>query len=224
MPETSNSVASFGATTTGGLIAAARARAKGLAESEWARIEAAVADRAAALAASNAQRVEDEPTRRWLQTSALVLAAFQELRPVVGAADALAILSEAMTEPFRKGLTDYIGGRFGVTPDEPKEAFSRISQNFKSRGEERFGKAFTYVRDVQDSTRSFTNIQRCFFNDFFRANGAPEVTRVFCALDNVWADAIQDPKYGVRFERPTTLAQGDDACRFQFSRTSPTEG
>ena len=30
------------------------------------------------------------------------------------------------------------------------------------------------------------------------------------------AEEIQRPESGIRFERPTTLAQGHDACRFQF--------
>jgi hypothetical protein len=80
----------------------------------------------------------------------------------------------------------------------------------------------TYVQEVQDRTRSFINIQQCFFNDFFRANGAPEVTPIFCAMDYLWAEELEQPHYGVRFDRPTTLAQGDDMCRFQFTK-SPTK-
>ena len=63
-----------------------------------------------------------------------------------------------------------------------------------------------------------TRINKCLFNDFFRQHGAPELTSIFCALDSMWIDELHQPKYGVRFERPTTLAGGDDACRFQFSR------
>jgi hypothetical protein len=212
--------AAYGATTVGTLVAAAKARVAGRADADWARIEAAVASRAAALVEQNAHRAEDEPTERWSKTCSLVLAAFRELEPLVGTALALSILSDAMTAPFKAGVTEYINARFGISPDEPQKALSRISQNFKSRGEARFGKAFVYVRDVQNSNRSFTNIQRCFFNDFFRANGAAEVTAVFCAMDDAWASAIQEPRYGIRFELPTTLAGGSDACRFQFSRSS----
>ena len=105
----------------------------------------------------------------------------------------------------------------------PAEAFAMVSENFEARGQARFGAAFEYVSDVQDATRSFTNIRRCGFNDFFRANRAPEVTRVFCALDIAWADEMERRRLGVRFERPTTLARGDDACRFQFTRVPREE-
>ena len=80
------------------------------------------------------------------------------------------------------------------------------------------GSTIRYVQDVQDAERSFTNIHRCFYNDFFRANGAPEVTPIFCAMDYLWAEELEKPQYGVRFERPTTLARGDDMCRFQFTK------
>ena len=33
-------------------------------------------------------------------------------------------------------------------------------------------------------------------------------------------DERHKPCYGVRFARPTTLAAGDDACRFQFSKVA----
>jgi hypothetical protein len=52
---------------------------------------------------------------------------------------------------------------------------------------------------------------------YFPANGAAKVTSIFCALDNVWVDALHETRYGVRFERPSNLAQGADACRFRFS-------
>ena len=90
--------------------------------------------------------------------------------------------------------------------------------NFQKRGEQRFGSAFRSATTAQDGSRNFVNIERCFFNDFFRANDAKEVISLFCALDKVWAEALEQPRYGVRFERPTTLANGDDACRFQFRK------
>ncbi len=135
-------------------------------------------------------------------------------------ASVLTIIRAALTAPFEQQVSQYLDGRFGISQAAPQEAFVRIAENFKRRGEERFGRAFAYVQDVQDAERSFTNIARCFFNDFFRTNGAPEVTAVFCALDKVWAEALESGPYGVRFDRPTTLAEGDDACRFQFRRTA----
>lgn len=208
---------SFGETSIESLIAAARQRID-LNEGSWADIERTATARAAELRERNKSRAVDPPTQLWLERSSIVLAVYLELRPLAESVDVLTVIRTALIAPFAQQVNQYLEGRFGISQTAPREAFVRISENFKRRGEERFGKAFAYVPDVQDGTRSFTNIARCFFNDYFRSNGAPEVTSVFCALDKVWADALDAGPYGVRFERPTTLAQGADACRFQFSR------
>ena len=56
------------------------------------------------------------------------------------------------------------------------------------------------------------------------ARSRPEVEHsvVCCAMDYVWAEELAHPRYHVRFERPTTLAVGDDACRFRFFKSSST--
>jgi hypothetical protein len=209
---------SFAETTVEALLTAAKPKIADLRGRTWDELEAAVRGHAAFLAEQNAHRAIDTPTRQWLLTSALILAVFRELEPLAGSTEVLSILRNAMTASFKESITGYLAVRFGIAQDAPEEAFARISENFKVRGEQRFGKAFVYFQDAQDVGRSFTNIHKCFFNDFFRSNGSPEVTSIFCALDSVWADALHEPRYGVRFDRPTTLANGDDACRFQFSK------
>jgi hypothetical protein len=185
----------------------------------WEEIVEAVRARAAEHAERNVTRVIDGPSQQWLLLSSLVLAAYQELQPLLGnTQEVLTILYNAMAAPYKAQLPAYLAERLKISPDAPHEAFARIAENLRTGGQERFGNAFIYVQDVQDETRSFTNVNKCFFNDFFRATGAPEVTRIFCGLDNLSADELHKPQYRVRFERPTTLAQGDDACRFQFTK------
>jgi len=210
-------VLAFAETTVETLLAAAMLKLGDVGRTSD-ELERDVRQRVAALIEQNEQLAQDAPSRQWLLRTSIVLAVYQVLEPLAGGADLVSILSDAMTEPFRDKMPEYLLNRFGVSQQAPAEAFARIAENFKPRGEERFGKAFVYVEDVQDADRSFTNIHRCFFNDFFRANGAAQVTRIFCAVDHVWVDALREPRYGVGFERPTTLAQGADACRFQFTR------
>ena len=203
------------------LLSAVRPQITELHGRSWEEIETAVRDRMTKLTEQNEARMIDAPSRQWLLLASMILAAYRELLPLVGDEQAgFSILRNAMAAPFKERLTGYIADRFGISQDTPEEAFNRIAENFKARGEERFGKAYTYVQEVQDDGRSFINIQKCFFNDFFRANGMPEVTPIFCAMDNLWAEELEKPCYGVRFERPTTLAQGGDMCRFQFSKRS----
>jgi hypothetical protein len=176
------------------------------------------------LNASLLWQAKGDPSRRWLAFSWAVLFAYRALRPFVGQQKAIAILQTALSRRFRKQTQGYMDARFGISQERPEEAFDRISQNYKARGELLFGSRFTYVQAVQDKHRSHTHITKCLFNDFFRAHGAPEVTSLFCALDSVWADELNQPHYKAHFERPTTLAAGDDACRFQFSRVDGEAG
>lgn len=203
------------------LLKAVRLQITDLHGCSWQELEATVRARAAMLLEQNEARAIDDPSRQWLLLSAIILAAYQKIQPLVDDAQAvLSILRYAMTAPFAEHLTAYIADRFGISQGAPEEAFNRIAENFKARGEERFGQAYIYVQEVQDEGRCFVNVQKCFFNDFFRANGMPEVTPIFCAMDNLWAEELEKPQYGVRFERPTTLARGDDMCRFQFTKAT----
>jgi hypothetical protein len=208
----------FAATSVPSLLVAVRSALESSATLPWEEIAADVSVRAEELVQANRHMAQDAPGEQWLRTSSVILAAYQHLSPVVGGPRLLTIFLDALAKSFREQITGYLESRFGISEDAPREAFHRISENFQKRGEQRFGSAFRYTSDVQDATRNFVNIERCFFNAFFRANGATEVTPLFCALDKVWAEALEQPRYGVRFERPTTLARGDDVCRFQFHK------
>jgi L-2-amino-thiazoline-4-carboxylic acid hydrolase len=158
--------------------------------------------------------------RRWLALSRLVLVAYRVLRPLIGQDRAISLLRAVLSRPFRRRIADYMAARFGISQDAPETAFDCISQNFKARGEQLYGPGWTYVQAVQDHRQSHVYVTRCLFNDFYRAHGAPELTALFCALDGVWIEELHRARYKTRFERPTTLANGDDACRFQFSRAA----
>ncbi len=168
---------------------------------------------------SNQSRVVDEPSKNHLELTSLILATYRVLNHVMSDRKAiLDLMRQTMAEPLKDHMPVYLTQRFGIEPDVPSEAFEAAAMNFKQRGEQLFGTAFQYEQEVQTSERSFVNIRRCFFNDFFRANDAPELTPLFCYMDTLWADALHEGEYNVRFERPTTLAAGDDMCRFQFTR------
>jgi hypothetical protein len=69
---------------------------------------------------------------------------------------------------------------------------------------------------VENSKTSFAfNVHRCFYLDIFTAYGAPELTALYCRLDDLlytqWSPSI-------RWERNKTLGRGDDCCDFRYSR------
>ena len=180
------------------------------------RIEARVGP----IMAQNEDRATDEVSKRNLLFTSLLLATYHELREQLGEGPlAVDLLRDTTMELFRPRIRDYIHQRFDVDPDRPGEAFQRVAANFLERGKSGFGAGFTYEQEVQTERQSFVNVTNCLFLDFFRANSAPELTPVLCALDTVWADELNRGPYNVSFERPTLMSRGDDKCRFQFTRT-----
>jgi len=179
------------------------------------RIEARVGP----IVTQNEERAKDEISKRNLLFTSLVLAGYRELRDRLGESlPAVELLRDSMAELFRPRIRDYIRQRFDVDPDRPGEAFERVAANFLERGQSGFGAGFTYEQEVQTEHRSFVNVTNCLFLDFFRANGAPELTPVLCAMDAVWADEFSRGPYNISFARPTLMSRGDDKCRFQFTR------
>ncbi len=71
------------------------------------------------------------------------------------------------------------------------------------------------IEQVENSRTSFAfNIHRCFYLDVFTAYGAPELTALYCRLDDLlyahWSPSIS-------WERTKTLGRGDDCCDFRYT-------
>lgn len=70
------------------------------------------------------------------------------------------------------------------------------------------------VEWVEDSERSIAfNIQRCFYLDTLRYYGAPELTPLFCRLDDAMYEALPA---SISWERTKTLGRGDNVCDFRW--------
>lgn len=70
----------------------------------------------------------------------------------------------------------------------------------------------------QSKTSIAFTVHRCFYLDVLTAYGAPELTAVYCRLDDL-AYAALSPS--IRWERTKTLGRGDDCCDFRWSRVEP---
>lgn len=72
---------------------------------------------------------------------------------------------------------------------------------------------------VEDSDECFAfNVHRCFYLDVLTAYGAPELTRLFCWLDDLAYEALPPT---ITWERTRTLGRGDDCCDFRWCRVTP---
>ncbi len=69
------------------------------------------------------------------------------------------------------------------------------------------------------SSFSFT-VSCCFYLDVLSAYGAPELTPLYCQLDDL---AYADLSPAIRWERTKTLGRGGDCCDFRWSRGESTQ-
>lgn len=72
------------------------------------------------------------------------------------------------------------------------------------------------METVEDSDRCFAfNVHRCFYLDVLTAYGAPELTRLYCRMDDLAYNALPS---SITWERTKTLGRGDDICNFRWCR------
>jgi len=162
--------------------------------------------------------IGDERTEYFVHFCSLLLEMYRVLERTAGQAEALDLVRQILLEPIRATVKDWLARRFDIDQTEPAAAFGKVRLNFKSRGEAVVGDSFRYEVCEDDEAHHFVHIKKCFFNDFFRNQGAPELTPVVCEFDNFWAEEMNSGPYNVRFKREGMLSLGDDACRFHFWR------
>ncbi len=67
------------------------------------------------------------------------------------------------------------------------------------------------------SQRIAFNIHRCFYLNTLTSYGAPELTRLFCQMDDVVYEALPA---SIRWERTGTLGRGNEMCDFCYRRVA----
>ena len=78
------------------------------------------------------------------------------------------------------------------------------------------------IDQIEQSERSFAfTIHRCFYLDVLTAYDAPELTALYCRLDDLLYATLSP---SIRWERTKTLGRGDDCCDFRWSRVKPGQG
>lgn len=62
------------------------------------------------------------------------------------------------------------------------------------------------------------NVRRCIYLDTLTSYGAPELTRVFCAGDDIMFPALAP---SITWERTMTMGRGGERCDFRWLRAAP---
>lgn len=168
--------------------------------------------------------ITDDRSEYFVHFSVAIAAAYKALQSHLTPSTSFDIVRRAVTDPFKASTKSWIHRRFDIDPDHPAGSYALIRRNFKSRGEQVVGDSFCYdlVEDTDD--HHFVHISRCFFFNFFRALGFPELVPIVCEGDDFWATELNSGPYGVRFEKTGSLPQGDSVCRFHFWNTESTPG
>ncbi len=192
-------------------------RVEPLVAAPWEELRDEIGRLDSVLQEANAWRVMDSPGAVQVKVACTVLAIYRTLLPHFEEKQILLDQIKAVINVinFQGGMDAFLLGHFGISPDSPDEAWDRLCTNFIPMGRQRYGSAWVVEQGIRDERRCFFNFRKCGFADFFLDNDAREVLYLLCATDYIWGDALEK-KYGIRFERPTILAEGADACRFQL--------
>jgi hypothetical protein len=158
--------------------------------------------------------IVDEAARYNLMMTAAMLAAYQVLQGALPNDELLPLLHDAFINPMR----GYVQSASAQMLDNAADPFKGMVETSKVREVDAFGAGFTFERERDDDRAYLVNVKRCFYHNFFAANGAAELTPIFCDFDANWITAINPVRHGFRFARPTTIGYGGIMCPFHFYR------
>ena len=158
---------------------------------------------------------QDDATRGHHWAACLVLAADRVLeQPISDPADRRRAIEQALLWPGAKSIKFFTRMMLLFSLDR----FKTLSRYAERRVPPRYGDAFAFTTMESTKDTFVQGVSKCFYNDYFRQHGAPDLIQLFCAFDKLWIDEIKPSRDKVRFDRPTTLARGDECCRFVFRR------
>ncbi len=160
---------------------------------------------------SQKNEISDKQSQSHLLMCSLILAAFERLIMNNSKEDSIQELTTALKQFGGKYIRWSMKIMLWVKRDKKKF----IENAAIKKSGEIYGKSFMIEELRNDNTFS-SIVKKCGYYEFFKRNGIPELTKVFCEWDSLWADEINRQKCGIRFERPTTIANNDEDCRFEF--------
>jgi hypothetical protein len=166
------------------------------------------------LLTAQAHRIVDEASKYNLALTLAVLAGYQELTSEKSDEQLLPILRSAFVEPLQPFVQAATRSALDSAPD-PFAAMVSIS---KEREQYAFGAGFEFSHPEDDHDNYTAQVERCYYHRVLQANGAAQLTPIFCAFDANWINAIDLERDGFEFERPTTIGTGGANCPFRFRR------
>jgi len=157
----------------------------------------------------------DGAAKGMLAMSAVVLAAFEVLRPEFDGDERRTILflQHVFGEVLQRSIEIVIEAL--AKRDAPLDAVEKAMRKSSAM----YGSYFRFDFERPDAETFEMRVDRCFFRDFFSRHDATLVTTVLCAWDANWMKALDPAVSGLRAERTSLLSLGGDACRFRVLGT-----
>lgn len=176
-----------------------------------------VKKRYARLCAENRRFIDDIASEYHLSWSAAILAIYEAC--LAAGFDRPRAIAATRDTVFRNMRSDSVAAAVGRSLDRAGDPFRFMVDASKSQERRFFGSAFSFRRVRDDGDAYRLRVGRCFYFDFFKANGAPELMAVACAWDLVsWSAGIVPARHGFSFSRPVTLGLDGADCEFDFVR------
>jgi len=149
--------------------------------------------------------------------AAFAPALYLRLKKRLGPERALA----AVREVVRTIGTREVQGYFASISDLPQDPIDRVAAAYdRARRDPNwsFMLRFAPGSPVQSPYQYRFSLTGCVFHEFFTAVGTPELTRIYCEIDEAGMPSLL-PELGFRYDG--TVGRGNPTCEFVFDRKAP---
>lgn len=103
--------------------------------------------------------------------------------------------------------------------DSTPDAFESLVRESKDKERNFYQGPDFKLRRARDEPDAYNlEVHKCWYMDTLQRLGARDIGSSFCSFDRSWYDPIDPGRHGVRFTRPSTIAEGADRCRFNIDR------
>ncbi|KAL6080157.1 hypothetical protein QOT17_000536 [Balamuthia mandrillaris] len=172
----------------------------------------------------NQNLVSDKQSAGFLQMSAVLLAGYRVLYPIV---NDHAVLIDILKECFvqEKGRNQLKKACMEVPLFAPNP-LPVLSASFKKRARI-LGNSFSIEieEDPQQEYYVAMLVKKCFFHSFCQQNQAAFLTPLLCQWGQDWKSIVDSQKHNLRVDTPTSLrVAGDKYCTYEFKRVQTFKG
>lgn len=170
----------------------------------------------------NQHLVKDAPSEGHLEISSYLLGAYRVLLPRIGIEEAtISFLKSAMMQGTNTlTLRNALKALIIACRKKPHRLYQAFGWMMKQYGAT-FDWEVPHVHENEKCTWSF-KIQRCFYFEFFKAAGVPELTTALCQIDALWFNQIKPEREGFYFDTGEyrTQGYGAESCNFPIKQTN----